>query len=186
MKEKIINNILVWTVIIIIMNLLISFVFVSPYIDYKSEQYAYSSFYDNLQLDFNIPSPSRDQINELRRLNFIEKVIPYYYVGLDVNYSGNKRDSNILFFENMEDLKYIFSDNMEIYKGIESQNAILMLRDPKASVKFQQSQEFAQNADSVNANPLKALGYKLYRTFSMIRSNDQMPQNESKQFVAMA
>ena len=124
MKEKIINNILVWTVIIIIMNLLISFVFVSPYIDYKSEQYAYSSFYDNLQLDFNIPSPSRDQINELRRLNFIEKVIPYYYVGLDVNYSGNKRDSNILFFENMEDLKYIFSDNMEIYKGIESQNAI--------------------------------------------------------------
>lgn len=124
MKEKIINNILAWTIIIIIMNLLISFVFVSPYIDYKSEQYAYSSFYDNLQLDFNIPSPSRDQINELRRLNFIEKVIPYYYVGLDVNYSGNKRDSNILFFENMEDLKYIFSDNMEIYKGIESQNAI--------------------------------------------------------------
>ena len=33
--------------------------------------------------------------------------------------------------------------------NMESQNAILMLRDPKASVKFQQSQEFAQNADSV-------------------------------------
>lgn len=62
-----------------------------------------------------------------------------------------------------------------------------MLRDPKASVKFQQNQEFAQNADSVNSNPLKALGYKLYRTFSMIRENDQMPQNDAaKQFVAMA
>lgn len=70
---------------------------------------------------------------------------------------------------------------------MESQNAILMLRDPKASVKFQQNQEFAQNADSVNSNPLKALGYKLYRTFSMIRENDQMPQNDAaKQFVAMA
>ena len=69
----------------------------------------------------------------------------------------------------------------------DSQNAILMLRDPKASVKFQQNQEFAQNADSVNSNPLKALGYKLYRTFSMIRENDQMPQNDAaKQFVAMA
>ena len=67
-----------------------------------------------------------------------------------------------------------------------SQNAILMLRDPQASVKFQQNQEFAQNADSVNANPLKALGYKLYRTFSMIRENDQVAQNESKQFVAIA
>ena len=62
-------------------------------------------------------------------------------------------------------------------KDMESQNAILMLRDPKASVKFQQNQEFAQNADSVSSNPLKALGYKLYRTFSMIRENDQTAQN---------
>ena len=71
-------------------------------------------------------------------------------------------------------------------KDMESQNAILMLRDPKASVKFQQNQEFAQNADSVASNPLKALGYKLYRTFSMIRENDQLPQNEAKQFSAIA
>ena len=69
---------------------------------------------------------------------------------------------------------------------MESQNAILMLRDPKASVKFQQSQEFAQNADSVDTNPLKALGYKLYRTFSMIRNNDQQTQNETKQFSVVA
>ncbi len=70
--------------------------------------------------------------------------------------------------------------------NMESQNAILMLRDPKASVKFQQSQEFAQNADSVDTNPLKALGYKLYRTFSMIRNNDQQTQNETKQFSVVA
>ena len=70
--------------------------------------------------------------------------------------------------------------------NMESQNAILMLRDPKASVKFQQSREFAQNADSVDTNPLKALGYKLYRTFSMIRNNGQASQNETKQFAVMA
>ena len=34
-----------------------------------------------------------------------------------------------------------------VSKDMESQNAILMLRDPKASVKFQQNQEFAQNAE---------------------------------------
>jgi len=69
-------------------------------------------------------------------------------------------------------------------RNAESQNAILMLRDPNASVKFQQNQEFAQNADSVNANPLKALGYKLYRTFSLIRENDST--QEQKQFSAIA
>lgn len=81
-----------------------------------------------------------------------------------------------------------FKSNIQntVPKDMESQNAILMLRDPKASVKFQQNQEFAQNADSVASNPLKALGYKLYRTFSMIRENDQLPQNEAKQFSAIA
>ncbi len=71
-------------------------------------------------------------------------------------------------------------------KDMESQNAILMLRDPKASVKFQQNQEFAQNADSVSSNPLKALGYKLYRTFSMIRENDQTAQNGENKLSLIA
>ena len=81
-----------------------------------------------------------------------------------------------------------FKSNIQntVPKDMESQNAILMLRDQKASVKFQQNHEFAQNADSVASNPLKALGYKLYRTFSMIRENDQLPQNEAKQFSAIA
>jgi len=74
----------------------------------------------------------------------------------------------------------------ETYKNTESQNAILMLRDPQASIKFQQNQEFAQNADSVNSNPLKALGYKLYRTFSMLRDNEQTKEIETKQLSVMA
>ena len=65
-------------------------------------------------------------------------------------------------------------------KEVESQNAILMLRDPKASVKFQQNQEFAKNADAVTSNPLKSLGYKLYRTFSMIRETEQVQQTEKQ------
>lgn len=76
--------------------------------------------------------------------------------------------------------------NNVVSRSNDSQDAILMLRDPNASIKFQQNQEFAQNADSVDSNPLKALGYKLYRTFNMIRENDQAPQTETKQFRAIA
>ena len=75
----------------------------------------------------------------------------------------------------------------DVPKNMETQNAILMLRDPKASVKFQKSQEFAQNADSVNTNPLKSLGYKLYRTFNMIRENDQQASNKPEEkLIAIA
>lgn len=74
------------------------------------------------------------------------------------------RISNINFREN------------ELSREMDSQNAILMLRDPKASVKFQQNREIARNADSLSSNPIKALGYKLYRTFSMLKDNEPVEQ----------
>ena len=64
-----------------------------------------------------------------------------------------------------------FRENVQIRKA-NSENAILMLRDPNASIRFQQSQELAKNADSIDSNPIVALGYKLYRTFNMIKDSD--------------
>ena len=64
-----------------------------------------------------------------------------------------------------------FRENVQIRKA-NSENAILMLRDPNASIKFQQSQEYAKKADSIDTNPIVALGYKLYRTFNMIKDSD--------------
>lgn len=70
-------------------------------------------------------------------------------------------------------------------REMNSENAILMLRDPNAAVKFQQSQEYARKADSVDSNPFVALGYKLYRTFNMLRDNGD-EQNNNTQFRAIA
>ena len=61
-----------------------------------------------------------------------------------------------------------FKEN-KLTREAHSENAILMLRDPNASVRFQQSQEYARKADSIDTNPIVALGYKLYRTFNMFR-----------------
>lgn len=78
-----------------------------------------------------------------------------------------------------------FRENV-LSREMDSQNAILMLRDPNASIKFQQSREIAQYADSISSNPLKALGYKLYRTFSMIRDNDSETQNTNTHLNTLA
>ncbi len=64
-----------------------------------------------------------------------------------------------------------FQEN-SLSRDMKSADAILMLRDANASVKFKQSQEFAKKADSVDSNPIVALGYKLYRTFHVISDND--------------
>ena len=78
-----------------------------------------------------------------------------------------------------------FRDN-ELSRAMDSQNAILMLRDPNASIKFQQNQEIAQYADAISSNPLKALGYKLYRTFSMIRDEEPEQTAEQKRLNTLA
>ena len=70
-------------------------------------------------------------------------------------------------------------------REMNSENAILMLRDPNASVRFQQSQEYARKADSVDSNPIVALGYKLYRTFNMIKDRESS-QAEKKQLDKIA
>lgn len=74
----------------------------------------------------------------------------------------------------------------EELKSIESQNAILMLRDKNASVRFQQNKEVAHKADALNTNPLTALGYKLYRTFSLIRDNEPIETEGQKHLNTLA
>ena len=71
-------------------------------------------------------------------------------------------------------------------REMNSEEAILMLRDPKASVKFQQSKEYARKADSVDANPIIAIGYKLYRTFQMLGGNNNFSKAEHKPLDAIA
>ena len=69
-------------------------------------------------------------------------------------------------------------------KETKSGNAILMLRDPNASVKFQQSQEYAKKADSIDSNPIVSLGYKLYRTFNMIKKEGSKAENNQFNKIA--
>ena len=77
-----------------------------------------------------------------------------------------------------------FKEN-KVTREMRSENAILLLRDPSASIKFQQNQEYAKKADSVDSNPIVALGYKLYRTFNIIKGNESS-QAETAQLNMVA
>ena len=62
----------------------------------------------------------------------------------------------------------IFRENPVTKKEKKSENSILLLKEPNASIKFERNQEISQKADSIDTNPIAALGYKLYRTFNLI------------------
>ena len=45
-------------------------------------------------------------------------------------------------------------------------------------VNFEKEQILAQRADSLNANPVTSLGYKLYRTFRFLSEGDTNPPQQ--------
>ncbi len=77
-----------------------------------------------------------------------------------------------------------FREN-NLTRGVNSENAILMLRDPNAAVKFEKNQEYARMADSVDTNPFVSLGYKLYRTFNQLKVRERS-NAENNKFSAIA
>ena len=79
MNNRFVNDKILIVIVIILSYFINSFIFILPFINYSGQKYTYNSFINNLNVDFDIPSPSKDQINELRKLDFVEKVIPYYY-----------------------------------------------------------------------------------------------------------
>ena len=79
-----------------------------------------------------------------------------------------------------------FKENA-LSREMQSANAILMLRDPNAAVRFQKNQEIAKKADSIDSNPIVALGYKLYRTFNKLKANENVSSvAENKNFNMVA
>ncbi len=73
--------------------------------------------------------------------------------------------------------------------AIGTDEALLMLQDPKSAVIFKQNQKEAKKAN--DSNPVTALGYKLYRTFKYITKatyNDALAESkaEKEKFVTIA
>ena len=64
-----------------------------------------------------------------------------------------------------------FKENT-LSREMNSDDAVLMLRDARATVRFRQSQDYARKADSIDTNPIVALGYKLCRTFNMLSESN--------------
>jgi hypothetical protein len=60
--------------------------------------------YKNEKMDFDIPSPSFSQIEQLEQESFIESVFPYYYTETDVSVNGKERETNLFFSDAMDKL----------------------------------------------------------------------------------
>lgn len=86
---------------------LISFVFISTNISNIANSYNEMSIYEGSNIDFDVPSPSKLQVNELETLDHIEHVIPYIYTTKSVRYFSSNSLSNVgvLLLDNFDDIE---------------------------------------------------------------------------------
>ena len=68
--------------------------------------------------------------------------------------------------------------------SMSNRDAGLMIQSPSAAVKFARDRYIAEQAGSVEAAPLKALGYKLYRTFGYLTNHETPKSNNQLNVVA--
>lgn len=58
------------------------------------------------------------------------------------------------------------------FKADSNNNVIAPRSQQQNSINFEKEQSIAKKADSLSANPITSLGYKLYRTFRIISEHE--------------
>ena len=98
------NRFLLDLIVPCVLVLLMVFAFITPMFNGIGEATLMQSIYKNEKMDFDIPSPSFAQIEQLENESFIESVFPYYYTESDVSVNGKTRETNLFFSDAMDKL----------------------------------------------------------------------------------
>lgn len=86
---------------------------------------------EKTKVDFIIQAPSTEQVDEIRNLSHVDKIVPYYYRSVDVSTKKGKVSSSIFIVENADDISYTtLSESLLLEKGPgKSDNALYITND---------------------------------------------------------
>lgn len=115
----------------IALSLLFCFAFVSPSYGSFSKVYSENNIYLNTKIDYQIPNPSKDQLEEIKGLSFVDDVFGYYFT--KTNISGTKSaKTTLLMSDTMDSVDMtMFGSRSLISKTIQSDKAAFI--DEKTS-----------------------------------------------------
>lgn len=100
-KNRLVYDIIVPIVLVAIMI----FAFIVPMFNNLAQANQMQSLYNNTKLNFDIPSPSYEQISQLESKEFIEGVFPYYFTKVSVKTSQKTRETNLFLSEAFDKLE---------------------------------------------------------------------------------
>lgn len=113
------NRILFDVFVPVALVVMVVFAFIIPMFNNLGEVRLGVSLYENEKLNFDIPSPSYDQISLLENESFVKSVFPYFYTKAELSVNGETRETNLFFsdaFDKLDQTMYCESRLIESAK----------------------------------------------------------------------
>lgn len=140
--------------------------FAFPYVNQQANDYNSQSIYKNTDIDFIVPEPSFEQIDELTGEYGIDKVFPYFLTKTEVNVNGKPRTTTVLLSDQMQniDITMYNAERLIEKADVEYDNPILVdwqfCHDTSADIGDTVSLSIAGNVEEYNI-------YAIYETNSI-------------------
>lgn len=100
------NRLLYSLIFVVLISSLISIVFIRSSVNNHIEALESISDYKNRVIDFDVPRPSAQQIEQLEALGHIDAAIPYYFSQIALLHGNNEEVSvDIIMFESLTDME---------------------------------------------------------------------------------
>ena len=90
----------------VVLMAILLFGFVSPYINTSAENRNRLGVYENTEIDYDIPQPTKEQLQEISELPFVTATFGYYYTESSVEVNGKSIMTKILLSEDLDNLDY--------------------------------------------------------------------------------
>lgn len=130
LKYWIKNRLLITFTKNLIFIFIISFIFFMPSLLNYANSNKELSLYNGSYIDFDVPSPSKQQVEDLENLDHIQFVIPYIYTNKSIKLKSQNivNDVGILFFRDFTDIEKTMYNRTRIIESNEnySNNSLLV------------------------------------------------------------
>lgn len=102
----------------IVVALMSGALFVYPCIESNANTYNSQSIYKNSEMDFIVPEPSFEQVDNLPGTNGIDKIFPFFLTKMSVNVNGASRTTTVLLSDRFENVNVTMYSDERLIKEV--------------------------------------------------------------------
>lgn len=103
-------------VLAVLIGILSVMLFVQPNVETHSENLLLTSVYENSDIDYDIPSPTKAQLEEIEALDFVDDTFGYYFTDGSLKVGSKSVKTKIIFGDDLDSLGMtMYNENRLIY-----------------------------------------------------------------------